>query len=695
VNSRIIVDGLLDEPAWKNALPIGELIQREPRPGETPTERTEIRILYGDGHMYIGALCFDSEPSRVIGTRMARDADLQADDRIEIVLDTFRDRRNAYYFSTNPAGALVDGLVIENGRLNRDWDAIWDVRTRRSAEGWTAEFAIPLKSLAFPSGGTTWGFNVSRSIKRKIEEDRWSGARLDLQFLQVSEAGEINGLEDVSQGIGLDIRPFLAGRWLHSNTSGNDTLTGKPGVDVFYNVTPNLKWSTTVNTDFGETEVDARQINLTRFPLFFPEKRSFFLENAGVFDFSDTALATQGSDRLFFLPFFSRRIGLLNGQEVPIQVGSKLTGKVGRIDIGLLGVRTRETSVVGPKTFYVGRIKHNIFRQSYIGAMFTDGDPELPTSARTFGADLHLATSRFFGGDRNFRVDISALKSSNEGVQGHDTALGFTAAYPNDLLNVEYTWRQIGRNFRPALGFLPRDNVRFNEFRFNYAPRPRHFLNVRQMEHEFFLTHYTRLDNGQTESWRIQAAPINWQFNSGDRVEFNYAPQFERLFSPFEIAAGVILPPGDYRFTRWRLEAFTASKRKLEARVTWWFGGYWSGHADQIQTFFQYKIPPRFTINFSTNETFANLREGNFVARVFTLRAEYSFSPFLSLSNLVQYDNDSRNLGWQSRARWIVRPGNDLFLVFNQGWIQEMDGGFHFQAEQSKVSAKFQYTFRF
>jgi hypothetical protein len=292
-------------------------------------------------------------------------------------------------------------------------------------------------------------------------------------------------------------------------------------------------------------------------------------------------------------------------------------------------------------------------------------------------------------------VDISALKTSNEGVQGDDSALGFTASYPNDRLTLEYTWRQLGKNFRPALGFSPRNNVRFNEFRFEYSPRPKQFLNIRQMFHEFFLTHYTDLDTRQVVSARIQAAPINWLFNSGDRVEFNYAPQLERLFAPFEISDGVILPPGDYRFTRWRIEAFSASKRRLEARITWWFGEFWSGHADQVQTFLQYKLPPRFIINFSTNQTFANLPEGNFVARIFTVRAEYSFSPFLSLSNLVQYDNDSRNLGWPSRARWIVRPGNDLFLVFNQGWIQEVDGGFRFRAEESRVLAKFQYTFRF
>jgi hypothetical protein len=686
-NSSIVVDGVLDEAIWNITPQIGDLVQREPRPGAPPTEKTEVRLLFDASSLYIGVICYDSEPERVIGTQMARDASLDDDDRIQILLDTFHDRRNAFYFATNPSGALVDGLIIENGNLNREWDAIWNVRAKRTGQGWTAEFAIPFKSLSFRSGQTSWGFNVSRTIKRKIEEDRWSGARLELGFFQVSEAGEITGLQEVRQGIGLDVRPFAAGRWLHRAATGDNTLTGKPGLDAFYNITSSLKLSATFHTDFGETEVDARQINLTRFPLFFPEKRSFFLENAGVFSFSNT-----GSD---VLPFFSRRIGLLAGQEVPILFGAKLTGKAGRTDVGLLEVRTRDSSAATAKNFFVSRVKQNLLRQSYVGAIFTHGDPALPSASNTFGTDLRLATSRFLGHAKNFVFDAFGLKSTNEGVHGKDWAYGFSAEYPNDLLSLEFSWREVQQNFRPALGFVPRPNVRRLFVGGEYDPRPRDFLNVRQMFHEVFYTRFTRLDNGQVESWRFFTAPINWRFNSGDRAEFNWVPSYEQLFAPFEISDGVILPPGEYHFTRWRLEAYSASKRRLEARVTWWFGTYWSGHADEIATFLQYKIPPRFVVNFSTSQTFARLPQGSFVARVLSWRVNYAFSPFLVVSNLIQYDNNSRNLGWQSRLRWILTPGNDLFLVFGQSWLQDANGGFRFRAGESKLSAKFQYTFRF
>ena len=694
LGASIIVDGDLSEAAWQSTRPIGDLVQREPHAAEPPTETTEVRLLHDQEYLYIGVICDDSEPGRVVGTRMERDARLDDDDRIEIILDTFRDRRNAFYFATNPAGALVDGLVIENGTLNLDWDAIWEVRTRRTEQGWSAELAIPFKSLRFRAGRSGWGFNFSRTIKRKIEEVRWTGARLDLDFLQVSEAGEITGLEAVSQGIGLDVRPFAAVRWLRRESSGSGTTSGDPGVDLFYSLTPSLNLSATFNTDFGETEVDARQINLTRFPLFFPEQRTFFLENAGNFSFSNTGSDFRNAGAAV-IPFFSRRIGLLAGEEVPISFGAQLTGKVGETDLGLLEVRTDDSDIAPRESFFVGRVKHNLLRQSYVGAIYTSGDPEGLADSSTYGSDFHFATSQFLGLERNFAVDAFAVKSSNENVSGQESAYGFSVAYPNDLFDLALSWREVQANFRPALGFVPRPNVRMLSISADYAPRPRDFLNVRQMFHEFRYTEVTRLDNGAVESRRLFVAPINWEFNSGDRVELNWVPTLERLFAPFDISSGVVLPPGDYRFTRWRLEAFSASKRRFEARATWWLGTFWSGRADEVELTLQYKLPPRFVIGLSTDQTLADLPQGSFVARVNTLRVMYAVSPFLTFSNLFQYDNQSANLGWQSRIRWTLEPGNDLFFVFSRGWVRDSEGDSGFRLQESELSAKFQYTFRF
>ena len=405
-----------------------------------PTEKTEVTLLYDKDNLYIGVMCYDSEPQRVLASEMARDASLRADDRLEIVLDTFRDQSNAFYFSTNPAGAFVDGLVFANGETNNDWDAIWIVRTEQTDEGWSAEFAIPFKTLSFPAGETVWGFNISRTIQRKLEENRWTGARFQTQFFQISEAGEIMNLEGLTQGVGLDIRPFVAGRWLHRTANGDDAVVEKPGLDLFYNITPSLKLSVTANTDFGETEVDARQINLTRFSIFFPEKRSFFLQDVGVFNFATTGIDPPGGipdTGAEVFPFFSRKIGLLGGQEVPINYGAKLTGRVGRTEIGMLDVRTREVSNVNAKNLFVGRIKQNFLEQSYVGAIVTGGNPASPLSSSTIGLDMRLATSNFLGSDQNMVLNAFGLTSNNEGISENNSSYGFGAQYPNDKFDAQ------------------------------------------------------------------------------------------------------------------------------------------------------------------------------------------------------------------------------------------------------------------
>lgn len=696
----IAVDGVLDEPVWRKAPKIGDLIQRQPVPGQVPSERTDVTLVYDEDALYIGVVAHDSEPHRVIGTQMARDASLNSDDRIEIVLDTFRDQRSAFYFATNPAGALVDGLTFANGQLNTDWDAIWDVRTRRTEQGWVAEFVIPFKSLSFPPGRSVWGFNFSRNVYRKLEDIRWSGARLETKFLQVSEAGEITNLDGLTQGIGLDVRPFVAGSALHLGETGQDDVTGKPGLDLFYSVTASLRLTGTVNTDFAETEVDERQINLTRFSLLFPEKRAFFLEDAGVFSFASTGpeppggIPPSGAD---VYPFFSRRIGLLEGEEVPIDVGAKLTGRIGRSDVGVLAVRTGELEdVVEPKSLVVARMKWNLFQQSYVGALFTGGDPASGKSGETYGVDLRLTTSRFLGGSRNFDVTAYAARSVNAGRSREDWSWGFSARYPNDKYDAQVLVREIQENFDPALGFIQRDNVRMLRLAASYNPRPKDFLDIQQMFHDVYYTRFTRLDNGEVESWDLYVTPFDWHLNSGDSIHslLDFNPRYERLFDPFEISPGVVLAPGEYRFTRFGSFFASAAKRRLSGSFGVNWGDYWSGKAEEVRAGLTYKLPPWLTVSLDFNKTFARLPEGGFTATIVTSRLDYSASPRLSFSNLIQYDNRSRNLGWQSRLRWTLRPGSDFFFVFNQGWIHE-EGNLRFRPQDSKVSGKLQYTFRF
>lgn len=702
-NAEITIDGVLDEPVWQSSPTIGELVQRLPTAGARPTQKTDVTILYDTDNLYIGVMCYDTEPDKVLGSQMARDASLNPDDRISILLDTFRDQSNAFYFSTNPAGALVDGLIFANGETNEDWDAIWIVRTKRTDQGWSAEFAIPIKTLSFPGDRQVWGFNISRTVQRTLEEVRWTGARFQTQFFQVSEAGELTNLRNLEQGVGLDVRPFVAGRWLHDPATGKDTILGKPGLDAFYNITPSMRLSVTANTDFGETQVDSRQINLTRFSIFFPERRSFFLQDAGVFNFATTGVEPPGgipSPGAEIFPFFSRRVGLINGQEVPIDYGVKLTGKTGRTEVGMLNVRTRAALGVDDKNLFVGRVRQNFWEQSYVGLLATGGNPDAPEDSSTFGADVRLATSDFLGTKRNMLVNAYGLKTNTGGVEEKNASYGFAAHYPNDRFAGQVIWREIQENFDPALGFVQRRNVRMLRLGGSFNPRPKKSSGIQQMFHDVFYTRFTRLDNGEVETWKLYMTLADWHFLSGDSLHslFDLNPTYERLFEPFEISPGVILPPGEYRFTPIRVFFTSAQKRRLQGSFGMSFGNFWSGKAETVETGLRYQLPPRFSISFNTNQTFARLPQGNFIARIFSTELNYNFSPFFSIANLAQFDNRSGNLGLQSRVRWTLEPGNDFFFIFGQGWVQELGegrGSYDFRQQESRLATKLQYTFRF
>jgi hypothetical protein len=498
--------------------------------------------------------------------------------------------------------------------------------------------------------------------------------------------------------MGLDVRPFIAGSWLSNRDSG-DEHDFDPGLDIFYNITPNLKFTGTVNTDFGETEVDARQINLSRFSLFFPEKRAFFLEDAGVFDFASTGpvppggIADTGAD---VYPFFSRRIGLLQGEEVPMTLGGKLTGTIGSRDIGILYAQTDSTNLVEQKDFIVARFKQNIFEQSYIGGIFTDGHSAAGNSGQTYGVDLHLATSNFLD-RRNLVFDAYLLRGQKDGVSEKDLSYGFWIRYPNDKWDGKFVFREIQENFNPGIGFVQRKNVRMYRVAGSYNPRPKNFLNIQQAFHDIYYTHFERLDNGKVESYELYITPLDWHFYSGDSLHAlaDVSHRFERLFEPFRIAPGVILPVGDYRFTRSKFVVSTARKRPLSGSLNVGWGEYWSGHAEEVSLSLTYKLPPWITASVRTRQTFTHLPEGDFTARVHSATLNLTLSRTLTFSNLVQYDNRSRILGWQSRMRWTIKPGSDLFLSFNQGWEHDNSGRFSFYPTESKVSVKLQYTFRF
>jgi hypothetical protein len=680
----IHIDGRLDERDWERAPFIGPLTQREPLEGREATERTDVRILFDEQALYIGIVCHESHAGGLVSTQLTRDANLDVDDRVTIVLDPFFDHRNGFFFQVNPAGARSDGQISNNAQsLSRDWDGIWDAAVTRTSDAWTAELSIPFKTLRFRPDQTIWGLNVERQIKHLFETDRWAAARVTSWIGNLADAGQLQGLEGARQGHGLDVRPYVSG----GRDTGDRQFTG--GLDVFKNLTPNVNASITVNTDFAETEADIRQVNLTRFPLFFPEKRTFFLEGAGVFDVAGLAGNTD------LIPFFTRRIGLHGdedtGGEVPIGVGAKIIGRQSDYNIGLLDLETRDLpdASLGRQNMFAARVSRNLFEQSWVGAMVTNGNPDGAGSNHLLGADARFATSTF-GGGRNVGLDLFVQRTDDR-TRGRDYAAGFGLVYPNDRWDLFLNWKQIGDNFQPALGFVPRVGIRKTTARIAFQPRPKRW-GIRQFFFELEPEYITNLAN-RLENWRLFIAPFNVRTESGEHLEWNVIPELEHLDAPFEISPGVIVPAGSYQWHKYRAEANTATKRRWVIDVAYWWGGFYDGTREQTGLGLTLKPTAHLSIAVRADRNDIALREGRFHTQVVTVRADYNFTPNVSWQNLQQYDNESRLLSFQSRFRWILRPGNDVFFVVNRGWVKTFDD--RFESTFDRASSKLQYTFRF
>lgn len=694
VTARMRIDGVLDEPEWLSADSIPDLTQIEPREGVAPTGRTVVRVLALPDALIIGIRADDSEPARITSFARQRDASLTSEDHIRIVLDTYLDGRSGYVFIVNPAGARYDALIANQGEgENSNWDAVWEASTIRTNTGWVAEIRIPVKSLLFRGGLTEWGFNVERRVQRLQETDRWASPNRDTKINMTSRAGLLTGLPAFDLGLGLSVRP--------SGTAeiGRDG-PGAPadnGVAVSLDATKRLGANTlaslTLNTDFAETEVDTRRTNLTRFPLVFPEKRTFFLEGSDVFDFG---LGTGDDVRAFF----SRRIGLLSGTEVPITAGLKVNGREAGTRFGGLLVRTRDVDGLPTgNSMGVFRVRRNVLSESSVGVMGSFGDPQGRPGSWTAGADLTYQTTRLFG-DKNFLVGVWGLAMDRDGLDGNRHAFGAKIDYPNDLWDVAFTYRRVGEEFDPSLGFVPRPGVQAFNFNLVFQPRPRGRilgLRVRQMFNEFLNTLVTDLQ-GQWESYRIFTAPVNWRLESGDRIEFNFVPTGERLREPFEIAEGVTIPAGSYHWTRWRLEAQFASKRKASAQITWWFGGFYGGRLSELSLTGTLRPSPLFIIELNASHNVGRVPQGRFVQDVVGTRLRVNVSPDLQVSSYVQYDNGSRRIGSNTRLRWSFAPQGEFFLVYNHNLDEERDllnrrTGWRFASNQ--LLTKLQYMFQY
>jgi uncharacterized protein DUF5916 len=685
LTESITIDGSLSEPAWSRAERADNFLQVDPVEGAAPSARTIVRVLASTTALVVGIICEDPEPAKIVSFSVRRDAPLTSEDHVRVVFGPFLDGRSGYVFAVNPSGARYDGLINPGGDSdNPDWDGIWEAAAARTASGWSVELRIPVQTLGFKPGLHEWHFNVQRRIQRRLETDRWAFPARQYQITQTSRAGLLTDLPQFNLGLGLTVRPAVTTGGGIPAASAPVKGDFQPSLDLSQRLAANVLASGTVNTDFAETEVDTRRTNLTRFPLFFPEKRTFFLEGDDIFGFGLGL-------RQEVLPYFSRRIGLVDDQAVPIIAGGKINGRIGETSFGGLVAGTNEKSgVVDDKTLMaVGRVKRNLWRESWIGAIATVGDPVARRGSWLAGGDFTYATSRFRG-DKNFLVGVWGLATGREDLGRDSTAHGARIEYPNDLWDVSLTYKRIGRDFDPSLGFVPRRGVSIYDLQVDSSPRPARGP-IQQIFLEFEPSLVTDL-GGRWESYRVFFAPVNWRFRSGDRVEFNVNPTGERLTVPFEVSNGVWIAPGTYQWRQYRLETGTAQKRRFYTQLTWWFGGFYDGRLDQYEWTGAWNPTPLLTLEFSGERDVGRLPSGHFTQTLIGHRLRVNISPDLSVASYVQYDTGSRSVGTNTRLRWTFRPVADLFIVYNHNVRNLLD---RWQLDSNQLLIKLQYAFRY
>ena len=626
-------------------------------------DKTEVRVLIYRDTVYFGFLCTDPQPEKIAIHTMRRDGLADGDDTVAIVLDTYGDKRTGYSFRINAAGTRIDGLIIDPEHPSFDWDGIWDARTARTDSGWSAEIEIPARTLNFTPGLKCWGLNLERFVARDRTTLRWTSPTLDSFLYDLSRAGTLTGTENLKQGRGIEFNPYAIGRMKDFFGTSSRAWQGNGGFDFTWRVTPELATVLTVNTDFAETEVDTRQVNLTRFPLFFPEKRAFFLEGANQYEFG---LGLGQS----FIPFFTRRIGLLEGQQIPINAGLKLNGRAGRWNLGVLDVQTRATPLAPAVNLFAGRVSYDITKKFRVGTVLTHGDPAGLRNNSLAGFDALWRTSTFRG-NKNLLVGAWTAFSAGDIPRGQRAAWGFKVDYPNDKLDCLTQIFEFGDALDPALGFLPRPGTRQYRSGCSFKPRTSRTGSFDWVRQAFFRMYFNRVDNlaGTNESWSVNVTPLEFETESGEHFTFDVSLQYELLVRPFAIAPGLAIAPGGYQFNRWSLEAESSCHRQWQLGSTTRFGSFYSGTLTEwVQSATWTSARGRWQSGLEFVNNFGRLQEGNFVQRLWQSNLSFAWNPHVVLTSFIQYDTESQNVGTNTRLRWTFKPGRDLFVVWNRGW---------------------------
>jgi len=677
-----VIDGVLDETVWATATAIDDLHEIQPTEYAPASERTLIYVMYDKDALYIGARLFDRDPSEITARILRQGEQVFGDDWFSVMLDPFHDRRSGYRFQTNPNGLREEALYQNISDEQWEWQGIWSTASTIDDQGWVTEIAIPFKTLSFDPSNDTWGINFRRAIARRDERMGWVSRNRNTD---PSTSGVAVGFAGLEQGLGLDVVPSLSVSEQRKFDPDATTTDTDPSLDVFYKLTPSLTSALTINTDFSATEVDDRQVNLTRFSLFFPEKRDFFLQDADIFEFG--GLEENGR------PFFSRSIGLSEtGEPVDLKVGGKLTGRVGRWNIGALSVRQDQFGAVAADNATAARVSANLLEESNVGLIVTEGSPGSDLDNSLVGVDFLYRNSRLAGG-KLVEVNAWAQESDTEGVTDEQSAYGFRIGMPNNS-----GWRgglrftQLGENFNPGLGFVNNPGIRHLNFGTQYTYRPREgaFRSVLSG----YNAERAELMNGELQSQSVRYRLIELEDRLGDQLALQHEASQEQLFLPFEISPGVIIPVGHYSFQATRVSGGTADQRKVWVSAALQDGGFYSGDRTEVYGGINWRPSGRFRTSLDYTFNDIELPEGDFVTRLVQFSTEVAFSSTLSWVARIQYDNVSELMGVNMRLHWIPEAGREGFLVLNHS-LEDYDLDNRFRSTLSEASVKFSYTFRF
>jgi len=687
------IDGHLNDEVWQKAKPAGELIQVSTKENEPQSERTEFRILYDDDTLYIGVWCFDSKVSELVALNMERDESMRFEDNVYVSLDTFLDRRNGYIFSINPNGARLDGAVNNNGYGGNEWDGAWRAGSKVHNWGWSTELAIPFKTLSFDQNSDTWGLNISRNIGRIGERGIWANARSEVDPHHLSEAGNLSALRGLKQGLGLDVNPYAIGKYRKDYEKDDSDLLGDAGFDIRYRLTPSLTALASVNTDFAETETDRRQVNLTRYPLFFPEKRQFFLEDSGIFAFGgaeSTSRRRSSSSGQMMMPFFSRRIGLSNrGEVVPIHFAGKVTGRMKDYNIGMLDAVVDGED--GPRNVFVSRVSKNLFEQSSIGFLTTIGDPNSDMMNSVTGLDFQYRNSNILGG-KTLIANLYTLGTYTEDQSGLDPAWSTEVKIFDRNLDFSASVTEIGQEFNPAMGFVRRRGIRRYQFETDFIPYYDSISWLRNSRHGYEVEFNTNLNNELVDVEHTFAL-ASLYLESQDMVFLRAYHVTDRPDEDFHIADGSMISAGEYDWWEIRLAGYFGVSRPFMFFPSYKAGGFYDGTSHQVSIETRYIPWPKLNVSaeYSINYIDWDQFEDSEIEMI-SGTLKYSFTPDLIFSNLLQYDNVSESLGVNSRLQWEYKPGAKIFFVVNQGYVDERTG---LVMKDLEVVAKVGALFRF